>query len=271
MESKETAPSSAAPSVCSTLLKLLGSGIPIVVQQTCILLIAFITVGRVGRSVGPDALAALSLGNLTYNLLGLTLIMAPMTALETFASQAWGAKRLEEVGLCVQRALFVAALLLLPAAIAWLFAEPILRALGQPEPVVALAAQFLRSMLPVLPIQVCFEATKRFLYAQAVMWPPALAATLATLAHLCWLGPLVESLGFAGAPVALLCAHATMLSLLLAYIVLRRPHHPDTWPGLRPRRLWRDRASMGRFFRTSMYGLISLSEWVFWEAICFRR
>ena len=85
---------------------------PIVIGQTCILFLPFVTVAHVGRSVGTEALAGLSLGNLTYNLLGLTLVMAPMTALETYASQAWGAKRKEEVGLHVQRALFVAVLLL---------------------------------------------------------------------------------------------------------------------------------------------------------------
>ncbi len=62
------------------------------------------------------------MGNLTYNLLGLTLIMAPMIALATYASQAWGAKRKSEVGLNAQRALVVAPALLLPAAVAWLFA-----------------------------------------------------------------------------------------------------------------------------------------------------
>lgn len=92
-----------------------------------------------------------------------------MMALETHASQAWGAKRAAEVGLHAQRALLVAATFVLPAAIAWLFAESILVAIGQDAEVAGLAGRFLRRMLPVLPVQAGFETAKRFLFAQGVM------------------------------------------------------------------------------------------------------
>ena len=212
----------ASANACASFLHLLRGGIPIVIQQSCVLLVCVITVARVGHSVSAEALAGVSLGNLTYNLLGLTLIMGPMIALETHASQAWGAKRPAEVGLHAQRAVIVAAVVLVPAAVAWLFAERILRQLGQGDEVARLAARFLRGMLPVLPIQVTFEASKRFLYAQGIMWPPALAGILGTGTHLAVVGPIVEALGFDGAPVALLVGQGTMLLVLLLYLACVR-------------------------------------------------
>ena len=266
----EAVAEAARPSACASLLKLLRGAAPIVIQQACLLLVSVLTVARVGHAIGTHALASLSLGNLTYNLLGLTLLMAPMLALETYASQAWGAKRYADVGLNVQRAILVALLLLVPAAVAWLYAEPILRQLGQPEEVARLAARFLRGMLPVLPIQLVFEATKRFLYAQAIMWPPAFAALLAVGGHIAWLDPLVSMLGFDGAALGLLCAHSTMLLALVLQLAILRPHDPRTWPGLRPVTLAREVGAMKAFVGTAIAGLVSLSEWIFWEAICFR-
>ena len=42
---------------------------PIVIQQTCIVLVLFLTTMRTGHAVGAEALAGLSLGTMTYNLL----------------------------------------------------------------------------------------------------------------------------------------------------------------------------------------------------------
>lgn len=244
------------PTLCRTLLGLLLAGIPVVIQQTCILLLSVRTVARVGHTIGTGALAGVALGNLTYNLLGLTLIMAPMIALETYASQAWGAKRKAEVGLNAQRSLLVAAMLLVPAAVAWLFAEPILRTLGQTEEVSRLAARYLRGMLPVLPVQVAFESAKRFLYAQTIMWPPVLAAVVAVLVHLLCLGPIVDALQFDGAACSLLVAHGCMLLTLLLYILVRRPHDAATWPGWRLCQVARDGRGMKSFIQTSLAGRV---------------
>ena len=258
-------------STARTLVKLLKSGVPIVIQQTCILAVSVIAVSQVGRELGREYLAGLSLGNLTYNLLGLLLIIAPMNALEEKASQAFGAGRKAEVGLHCQRAVVVAALLLAPAACVWLNAAPVLRAFGQPAAESDLAARFLRLMLPVLPIQTLFETAKRLLFAQGIMWPPVFAAVLAVVCHLLWVGPWVQACGFAGGPLSMLCAHGTMLLSLLLLMRVKPSHDPETWPGLQVRTiLLRERKAMCTFITTSLASLVSLTEWLFWESICFR-
>lgn len=252
------------------LVKLLCACVPIVIQQTCVLLVSTLTVAHVGHALGAEALAGFSLGNLTFNLLGLTIIIAPMIALESTAPQAYGAGRHSEVGLNSQRAILTAFAFLIPVSAVWLNAELVLLALGQPREVAAIAASFLKSMLPALPVQTVFETAKRFLYAQGITWPPVLAACSGVGGLLLWLGPLVEARGFHGATLALLLAHTTMLVVLLLYMRLLAPHEPATWPGLQPKLLVRDPKAMWVFIKTSVAGLVALSEWLFWEFVCFR-
>lgn len=63
-------------------------------------------------------------------------------------------------------------------------------------------------------------------------WPPAAAAVLSVIGHQFYVGPLVEAYGFDGAPIALLCAHTSMLTLLLLDLMVRAPHDAATWQGM---------------------------------------
>eukprot|EP00040_Diaphanoeca_grandis_P025806 m.143559 g.143559 ORF g.143559 m.143559 type:complete len:132 (-) comp30322_c0_seq2:1081-1476(-) len=60
----------------------------------------------VGKQFGSEALAAMSLANLSGNLTGLSFIFGVLSALDTLAPQAVGAGRIHEIGLlCVRGAL----------------------------------------------------------------------------------------------------------------------------------------------------------------------
>lgn len=69
------------------LWSFMKSAMAIVLVQFSMVLATTLTVMRVGYALGTDALAGISLGVLTFNLTGLTLIMAPMSALDTKAPQ----------------------------------------------------------------------------------------------------------------------------------------------------------------------------------------
>ena len=112
---------------------------------------------------------------------------------------------------------------------------------------------------------VVFESTKRWLYAQEIMWPPAVVALLGVGGHALWTSPLVALAGYDGAALSLLCAHSTMCLLLLIWVAVLRPHEPATWPTLR---LWRRALSewrpMREFLGTTLAAFATLSEWVYW-------
>lgn len=251
------------------VLSFAATSAPIVVVQFCLVLVSVVTVMRVGHSLGAEALAGISLGNLTYNLTGLTLIMAPMNALDTVAPQSMGAGRKVDVGLACLRSLVVAGGVCVPASLFWWNAEAVLLGLGQPPHAASLAAAFLRGLLPVLPVFTALEALRRFLYAQEVTWPPLVASVIGVAGHACWVGPCVDALGYAGGAVSLLLTFSTMLAVLVAVVIVRRPHDPETWPGLNSALLWSDVRAWTSFIKLSFAAMLALSEWVFWELVCF--
>lgn len=253
------------------LWALIVGASPMILVQCATYLVGMITVMKLGR-YDATWLAGASLGGLVFNVGGLMLVVAPLTALDTVAPQAWGAGRPAEVGLSAQRAVLCSLLFLLPALPVWGHAEAILVALGQPAEAARLAALFLSVLLPALPVMAVFEAARRFLYAQDVRGPPLVAAALGLLLHPLWMEAFIVRLrlGYVGGPLAMLVTHCVMLGALLAILAYRAPYAPKSWPGLSPRRLFRDRRACGRFISLAVAGWFALSEWVFWEAVCFR-
>ena len=167
------------------------AAIPIILVDVAKLLLPALTVMRAGRQGGPTALAAASLGSLCFNVAGNMVVYAPLNVLDSVAPQAFGAGDRAGVGLAAQRAVLLSAAFLAPTLPLWHFAEAIMVALGQPADVATLAAPFMRLMFPALFGFTLFEALRKFLYAQACVTPPLLAAAVGLASHFAWLELLV--------------------------------------------------------------------------------
>jgi len=63
--------------------------------------------------------------------------------------------------------------------------------------------------------------------------------------------------------------------LLILYLHYMRPYHPETWTGtvmLYDKNFWKDvinRSALREYVRLAIGGLMALSEWWSWEAVCF--
>jgi len=90
--------------------------------------------------------------------------------------------------------------------------------------------------------------------------------------HALWLELTSRLLGPSFVPLAPCLTYTTMALTLILIITQRLP--PATraaWPTRHQRRLlWRDRAAWGHFIRTTTASLLTLTEWLFWEVVCFR-
>ena len=89
------------------------------------------------------------------------------TALDTLASSCYtGAGDKHDLGVLLQRGLFVLSAFYAVAAVLWWFSEDLFRALGQEELICTQSAVFLRWLIPGGLGYIWFEATKKFLQAQ---------------------------------------------------------------------------------------------------------
>ncbi|KAM3305292.1 hypothetical protein P3S67_012158 [Capsicum chacoense] len=154
------------------------------------------------------------------------------SALETLCGQAYGAKQYSLLGVYLQRALvvlFLSSLVLLPL---FVFAEPILELLGQPEAVAKLTGKVAIWLIPMhlsFPFQF---SLLRFLQCQlktaVLVWVSG--GTLALHVVLCWI--FLYKLGFGIVGTALILDFSWWISVLglLAYIVYGGC--PHSWTGL---------------------------------------
>ena len=199
---------------------LLRLALPIVVVQLGIMFMGVIDTIMVGH-LSARALAGVALGNVyfwTCGIFGMGVIMA----LDPVIAQAVGANDGIAVARGFQRGFLLALVLTIPISVALLFAEPVLRALGQADDVVPLAVSYALICIPgVLPF-LAFTVLRQTLQAMALVRPIVLTMIVSNIANILlnWIlifGKLgAPALGVAGAAWATSAARWLMLMVLFA-------------------------------------------------------
>lgn len=153
------------------------------------------------------------------------------SALETLCGQAFGAKLSHMLGIYLQRSWIVVlsfTVLLLPL---FIFAAPILRLLGQEEPVASASGPFSLWFIPII-FALAFSYTfQMYLQAQSRNIVVSYLAALALALHISfsWLMVRELSLGVAGAMGSM--ALAMWIPVLGQFTFLTCGGCPDTWKG----------------------------------------
>ena len=207
-------------------------------------------------SVPLDAAGiALSLINIT----GFSVAMGLGAAMDTLASQAWGAKSYLKVGIYLQRGILVFALAMLPVYALWVNIESVLNLLQQPPCVVEQAKDYIHvfsSCLPALFLNILLE---RYLQVQNIVYPLIITGVIANVVNVVahCLFVLVAKWGIRGAGASTaLSMYALTISLLV--IIFVRKLHKKTWGG------WSREAlkDWGQFARYGIPGFVMLCvEW----------
>ncbi|CAN7109435.1 unnamed protein product [Brassica rapa subsp. narinosa] len=209
--------------------------------------------------IGRKELAAASIGNSCFSLAyGLMLGMG--SAVETLCGQAHGAHRYDMLGIYLQRATIVLALVGLPLTLLYTFSYPILVLLGEPKSVSYMASMYIAALIPqIFAYAVNFTAQK-FLQAQSVVTPSAYISAAAFLLQtvLTWVTVYVMGLGLMGIAYVLTISWWLIVVAQTLYITSsQRFRH--TWTGLS----WRSFQGLWSFFKLSAGSavMICLEMW----------
>lgn len=92
-------------------------------------------------------------------------------ALDTYISQAYGAKNFKLIGIVFQNCMVICTLLSVPIAIAWWFTEPLLLLLGQGAESSKLAGEFTKWSIPGVLPYLYYRTIMRYLQNQHIMMP----------------------------------------------------------------------------------------------------
>lgn len=237
---------------------------PIVVVQVGWQLMGVVDALMVGH-VSPQALAAVSIGNLVFFNIQVV-AFGVLMALDPIVAQAVGAGDRDGIALGVQRGVLLAVLMSLVLGAALWPSDALLRFLKQPADVIPLAADWLRwGILGVLPLNL-FTVGRQTLQAQHQVRPVIVATVVANVANVAlnWVfiyGNLgMPPLGVVGS------AHSTWISRWLMAVLVWWSGWPVLREAVRP---WRAASwGLGALARTFWLGLPIGVQW-FFEGFAF--
>jgi len=252
---------------------LLQIALPAVAVQFSVLFIFPQTAAMVGTVLGTNELAGFSLGSLVGNLTCLSVMVGALTAADTLMPRAFAAERYSEVGrLAIRGFAMCAALLVVPIIPLCTVMEWIFDALGQDEYASHLASEWIKVYLIGVPGMLLFRVVQSFLNSQHKVMPLVYASVFACFVfHPLMLNYLIPKVGFLGSGLAISLTQYAMCSVLLLYLWFNPVYKEETWPGISKPFVMESLSPrpMLTFLSLSMGGVLSLSEWWFWETVCF--
>ena len=131
------------------ILMIMKIGWPIVFQWLASITRSVVTYWLLGKYADETAMAAYGLANVLCNITGRTILMGLGAGMDTFATQAWGAREHRKLGIVCLRTFTILTLFAnVPVCIFWTFAGPILTAAGQPPHVATEVGLYARISLP---------------------------------------------------------------------------------------------------------------------------
>jgi len=178
----------------------------------------------VGR-LGPDYMGAAVLGIMMANLTGFSVGLGFATALEALCSQAYGAGKYSLVGRHAQRAMVILTLACFPIALIWSQTERILNLLGLSN-ISSLAGHYTTVLIIGMWPWFMNEVLRRYLQAQAILWPIVLSTTLVAILNVPTNYMLIFyfDLGLTGAALSTACAYWYMFIFMASATLIRRKY-----------------------------------------------
>ncbi|KAL4072169.1 MATE efflux family protein [Scleroderma citrinum] len=157
--------------------------------------------------ISTIALAAATLGFMTANVTGFSIIQGMANTMDTILPSAWTSDQPKLVGLWTQRMTVLMFIVLIPVLAIWFNTESILLALGQEPEIARLAGIYLKWASLGLPAYAFNAISRRYFQSQGLFTIPTriilcVAPINIFLNYVLVWGPQPARLGFIGAPIA---------------------------------------------------------------------
>ncbi|KAJ7484512.1 MATE efflux family protein [Mycena latifolia] len=222
-----------------------------------------LTVGHLSTT----ALAGITLGSMTANFSGFSILQGCVSALDTVLPSAWTSPQPNLVGLWSQRMGVVMGAALIPMYCIWFNSEAILLGLRQDPEVAQLASLYLRWVSLGLPAYAFNLISRRYFQSQGLFAAPTriiciVAPINALLNYVLVWGPEPIRLGYIGAPIATACAFNLVCLMNIIYGIFCAPR--TAWQPISRRSF----TSLGILVNLGLAGVgQTASEWWAWELV----
>ncbi|KAH3765586.1 solute carrier family 47 [Pelomyxa schiedti] len=232
--------------------------------QMILTVVNLIFIGRI-KEDSKTEMAAASLAIMIANVTGYSFGIGLLSAIDTLASQAYGAGNFKKVGDILQRAVLIAWICCIPIAGLWGISKYLLLLMQQDPEISEMASQYVQILIPSLFPYFLYESIKRTLQAQGIVFPMMLVSgvSVVLLALLNWFFVIYLGLGLPGSAASLTLVYWAMPSMIIPFIFIRKLHL-KTWGGLSREcvKNWKEFLSLG------LPGVFMLcSEWWAFELL----
>ncbi|CAH2047953.1 unnamed protein product, partial [Thlaspi arvense] len=205
--------------------------------------------------VGSSELAAASLGNSGFNMFTYGLLLGMGSAVETLCGQAHGAHRYEMLGVYLQRSTVVLIITCLPMSLLFIFSNPLLNTLGEPEQVASMASLFVYGMIPVIFAYAVNFPIQKFLQSQSIVTPSAYISAATLVIHLVLSWVAVYRLGFGLLALSLIHSLSWWIIVVAQIVYIKMsPRCRRSWDGFS----WKAFEGLWDFFRLSAASAVML-------------
>jgi MATE family multidrug resistance protein len=158
-------------SMLTLLHTLLKRAVPVSVGYLFMFLNAFITMTYAGHFNDSVIFAGISLATMFVNISFFSLIFGMSSAVDTLASQHFGAGNYSEVGLVLQRSCLVSLVISIPLLLSWFYSRSIFIFFGVSEDIADVVEKFLLVRIYSTPIDIFDVSYERYLSALGVVNP----------------------------------------------------------------------------------------------------
>ncbi|ODV60961.1 MATE family efflux transporter [Ascoidea rubescens DSM 1968] len=222
--------------------------------------------------LGKTELGAVTLGSMTANITGISIIIGLATCLDTLCSQAYGSKNYKLVGVYCQRCIALLLTIIIPILLFWIFlSESFLNLILSDKKLSSLSASYLKINSIGMPGFILFECLKRFLQSQGIFHASTYVLIFCSpaniLLHCLLIYNKSTSIGYLGAPLAVAINYWLMpLGLILYLVFNNNPINPlKCWNGLNIRQAFK---GWSRIITLAINGIIMIvSEFLAFEIL----
>ncbi|KAG2701929.1 hypothetical protein I3843_06G063200 [Carya illinoinensis] len=217
--------------------------------------------------VGTLALAAVSIENSVIAGFSFGVMLGMGSALETLCGQAYGAGQVDMLGIYMQRSWVILVTTALFLSLLYIFAEPLLKLIGQTDAISEAAGVFAIWMIPQLFAYAMNFPIAKFLQSQSKIMVMAVIAAVVLVLHafFSWLLMLKLGWGLVGAAVVLNSSWVIIVVAQLIYIFCGTCGR--AWSGFS----WKAFQNLWGFVRLSLASavMLCLEVWYFMALILF--
>ncbi|XP_047059139.1 protein DETOXIFICATION 16-like [Lolium rigidum] len=198
------------------LLWLAGPLVASGLFRSALQMVSVMFVGHLGELPLAGASVATSLASAT----GFCFFIGMSNALDTLCGQAFGARQYNLLGVYMQSAMVVLALVCVPVAFVWACTSQILVFLGQDRAIAAEAGAYARWLIPSLVPYVPLVCHIRFLQTQSIVLPVMASSAVTALGHVgvCWVLVHKAGMGSRGAALSNAVSYCVNLAILVVYV-----------------------------------------------------